>query len=276
MPRLNELQVYPRKVGGPRYGIELEMEGPGVPRVEPPTNWDSKRDGSLGPHGVEFVSRQAFNFDRTELMLRRMKQALDDSHTTPDCTVACSSHVHMNVQDLEVVQVLNIATTYYILEDYITRLAGPERQGNLFCLRLSDSEVPLERLRMSIEEGLFPRGINEDVRSSALNLCSLATFGTLEFRAFRGVNDPMELLDWVTILQKIRDFSLGFEDPAAIVQHFSIRGAHMFAAEVLGPDLIETIGPVSEEELYEGVFRVQWLAFDCDLSKLKEVRYAVF
>ncbi len=49
-------------------------------------------------------------------------------------------HVHVNCQELNIIQLYNFITLYLIFEDSLVKWCGPDRVGNLFCLRAKDAE----------------------------------------------------------------------------------------------------------------------------------------
>lgn len=268
MKTLRDIYHFDRKVGGYKMGLELEVEG--TIRCDPPANWNSKPDGSLGPNGVEFVTIQAFSYERAEELLTRLDKALKDSESEINCSGACSVHVHMNVQDLKIIDIVKILTMYYIFEDALTEFSGPDRVGNLFCLRASDSEEPIFRIIEDINEGTFPRMLNDDIRYAALNLRALSRFGTLEFRSFRGIEkSPLEVVPWVNLLTDIRQAALEYDTPAEIVEQFSILGTEEFIKRVFREENLKLLDLSDEFNLHAGVRRAQWLAYQIDYSKFE-------
>lgn len=268
MTSLNQIVYFDRNIVGEKYGIELEMEGQGLERVQDQKSWSKKADGSLRRGGVEFVTRRPVSLKGAYLALSELSVALSDSEAAVDNSVNCSSHVHMNVQDLTLKDILQIVILYYIFEDWLVDFsAGPERVGNLFCLRLTDSELPLYELRSKINKKSFP-AFEDNIRSSALNFCSLSLFGTLEFRSFRGVSNPLDLSMWLAILSQLRESALKkFSSPEEILYDFSMLGLDEFVKKVFKPVHLKALGPYKERDLIEGMRRAQILAFDTDYSQ---------
>jgi hypothetical protein len=173
----------------------------------------------------------------------------------------------MNVQDLSPSQIVSIITTYYILEDWLTEYAaGPDRVGNLFCLRLSDSEAPLNSLLAAFDSGRFPRMLDDDgIRSAALNLNAIARLGTLEFRAHRGVvSDPTELIPWVRALDELRSWASESNSPEGIVTMFNtLENPDDFVRMIFSDETLAELGPVTDvDRMVDGARRAQWLAFN--------------
>lgn len=268
MTLLRDLWNYDRNVNSARYGIEVEVEG--GPWPDAPTNWDAKGDGSLDETGVEFVTRQAFGPDKFGLMLGRLDDAFNDAGTELDCGIGCSVHVHMNVQDLTPAQILSIMAAYYIVEDLMVEYAGPNRAGNLFCLRASDAEEPIWAVVNAVNNNEFPSALhNDDLKYSALNVASLRRFGTLEFRSYGALSEtPMEVLPWLNMVHRLREFALGFQTPQQVVSEFSMIGPSEFLKSVFGPELSELL-PFNAQAMRDGMRRAQWLAFRSDLSKVQ-------
>lgn len=264
---LRNILQYGRTVSADRYGFELEVEGRRLP-TEGITNWDVKRDGSLNNSGLEYVTRQAFRPDKFETMLGRVDQAFKQNRSELNCTVSCSCHIHMNVQDLTIKDVCKILTAYYCVEDILCDYAGPDRAGNLFCLRLSDTDDALEDFMGAIERN-SARELSTLPRYTAVNLNSLSRFGTLEFRAFRGIRDSaMELLDWANIIHSVRVFALSYTDPSDILGDVSLQGPEEFFRRMFpDPHHQELLQPFfSEDRIMEGVRRCQWLAYNVNFD----------
>ena len=174
---------------------------------------------------------------------------------------------------------------------------GENRAGNLFCLRMVDCEsMPLD-----IRKGLtgekqnqfrpvkkkYPqipgRGANplynlatNNYRYAALNLASLAKFGSLEFRSMRcpvmedARLDTQSLIRWVNLLLALKDKAVEYKTPIDIITKFSEMGPRAFAEDVFGNDLKYL--RVHEDSLWEGLELVQDIAFAIDWEPVgKEV-----
>jgi len=266
---LRDFCDYRRKVSGARYGVEVEVEGVQFPRENPP-NWEAKPDGSLSAKGLEFVTQKAFGPDKFELMLGRLDEAFKGAGTDLDCGVGCSVHVHMNVQDLTISQILNIIVTYYILEDCLVKFCGDNREGNLFCLRLSDGDAAAWGLVEAVNQGRFPLYFTSaDFKYAALNLSALGRFGTLEFRSYGAIQEsPLEALGWLRTLNHLRDFALQFNCPQQIISQFSMDGPRRFFRSALGP--FSQIIPFDETALHKGMRQAQIIAFSANVEENPE------
>jgi hypothetical protein len=271
--RLEELWAFDRSYEGHRYGIEFEVSGPKLPKTNTAL-WTWKPDGSV-PRGLEYVSNGPFNIVDLRSRLEALKGQLVafEAQIVPE--TACSTHVHMNVQDLPVRTIVAIMAAYYILEDMLVDYCGPDRVGNLFCLRLSDSSAPVDSVIQTINSRTFPAHIRGDhLRYAALNITSMATFGTLEFRAMRGIEaDPLEVEDWVRILHAIKIYAMGCGNASTVFEEFSRRGPEDFVNRVLGNRLrrlVYTNPVVHDESMYQAVSVAQWLAYDIKWDRLEK------
>lgn len=258
---LRDLVPFRKRFDGEMYGIEIEVEGENL--AFETEEWVAKGDGSLGPNGVEYVSREPVTYDNVSRHLEQLDEMFIDRGARFECSVGCSVHVHMNVQDRTINEIYNIITLYYILESMLTEYAGPDRVGNLFCLRLEDAEEPLFELVNAYKDGTFPHYFSDRIRYAALNLTALSRFGTLEFRSFRAIEtSPTEVDDWVRLLHDIYQAGRQYSTPSEIVDDFSFLGPQQFLQKVL-PNTAQLLR-FNEASLFNGMRRAQWLAYDCD------------
>ncbi len=177
-------------------GIELELEGDLAP-IEAainPSFWGSKPDGSLRD-GMEFVLAAPIKLEHLDDACAELNKALKKMR--PKTSIRTSTHVHVNILDLTIRQVYQAAAGYYLLEELLIGTQPKERRGNLFCLRMSDADSVSIFLKKSLQTGRFFQMYNEDHHKySALNLCTVNRFGSLEFRIFEAMM-PDDFKKWV-------------------------------------------------------------------------------
>lgn len=258
---LHNYKRFSPRVKGLQLGLELEIEGRRLPTGSI-DGWEVKPDGSLR-NGLEYVTRGSVSPEGVKTALTVLSKHLSVSSVRN--SIRCSTHVHVNVQDLSLKQIATVMTAYYIVEPLLVEFCGVERKGNLFALRLLDSAAPLNRFMQAAKRGsLQPLG-NDDIRYAALNLTSLPRFGTLEYRTMRGIDkDPSEVLPWVDLLVHLhRHCENRFNDPAEVLALFSALGPRQFAERVLGRD--DLFDPALENDMYESARIAQWFAYQLEV-----------
>lgn len=211
------------KVAEGEIGLEIECEG--MDLFSTPIKWWScHQDQSLRAHGehppIEYVLRKPVSreevpdcLDYLSKKLKLTGSTIDDSHRT-------SVHVHVNCQDLTLKQVYQYVCLYLIFEELLVEFSGPERVGNLFCLRAKDAEYFITVLENAITSEDFRELFSNDLRYAACNTAALGRFGSLEFRSMRGTVDQELIQTWVDILLLLKDKALTYDDPRAIVEDF--------------------------------------------------------
>jgi len=225
-----------------RFGIEIEVEGRNLPVGV--VGWKQTMDGSLrGDENVEYVLRTVSSLENVKKYLDNLKKAYDENNSVIDETIRAGVHVHLNVTDLNVRQMFNFITVYYIFEDFLCQFCGPERSGNHFCLRVSDAMAPIFSLKYALERKNFTVLSNDNLRYAALNFTSLFRHGSLEFRAMRSTADLDEVYKWVCILNELFETTTKnyHESPSEIPRMFSGDGAELFVNTFLptyGKELI--------------------------------------
>jgi hypothetical protein len=256
-------------------GVEIEVEGRNLPY--PQKYWRREYDGSLrGPENAEYVLATPILINKLETPLKYLDKCYQDSGSEVHDTVRAGVHVHVNVQQLNIIELYNFMTLYLVLEESLVQFCGETRIGNLFCLRSSDAEYLTHRLAQAAQTGGFRALADDNLRYASMNVKALGTYGSLEFRAMRGTRDLDLILTWAKVLVHLREKAKGFDNPTEIVSSFSHGGAEAFMDEMLGEfsGLFKT-GDY-ERQLHRGVRQAQDIAFCYDWHDLYEDEEELF
>lgn len=223
-------------------GLEFEMEGKKLP-LNFIRTWTAKAEGSLRDGGIEYVLRNPIPRIDVASALNTLANAFRKHNTEIKVSNRMSVHVHINTRDMTFKQWCTFLTLYGVFEHVLTEYAGDDRVGNLFCLRASDSDALIPHLVNILQakdtRQLLGRMMDNNYRYGACNVTASGVFGSLEFRAFHGVEDPNEILSWVKLLLAIKDASFSFQSPAEVLMTLSIRESKPF--------LIRTFGDLAKE-----------------------------
>lgn len=191
-----------RSVVGAVVGLELEIEGqnlPVIPRGN--TTWEAKGDGSLR-NGMEYVFRGPRGSVATKEALKEMDALMQASGFVPSYSFRTSTHVHVNVANLDEKVVHAMVGMFALFEDEYINFCSRTRKANRFCLGMKDAEGVIVAMSNLFNSGEIPspdRG-----KYAAMNLCTLGNFGTLEFRCLEGTNDWNRVYTWVRALLALR------------------------------------------------------------------------
>lgn len=244
-------------------GIEIEVEGEGLP-TDIPSYWEVHHDGSLRGESAEYVLKEPIKRKNVLPFLEYLKGKLRNSVIHD--SIRTSVHVHINMAEKTILQVYVILIVYFILENLIIELAGKNRIGNLFCLRLKDAEYLLDQLIIAAQKDSYKVFLNEQtLRYAAVNVCALSKFNSLEFRAMRGTTDPEIISEWVEILLSVVDNAVNlYKTPLEVIQDFSAIGPGAFAEKILGIHLHKFKEHNIHKVLWSGIRLVQSLAYCTD------------
>jgi len=135
-------------------GLELEIEGweYGVPKF---VGFSFEEDGSLRNNGMEAITKPT----KAKYIPRLLENFFNHFEITEDnYSTRCSTHVHVNCQDLTTDQVQIICLLYQVLERPLFGFIGHERDGNIFC-------VPWNQCNLTFD---FVRKFTEDPTHTAL------------------------------------------------------------------------------------------------------------
>lgn len=251
-------------------GVEIEVEG----RRLPPGNkyWRREVDGSLrGPENAEYVLTQPLTLHQLSIALKSLAMDYKKNDSKIDDSVRAGVHVHVNVQDLNIIQLYNYITLYLVFEELLTQYCGETRQGNLFCLRACDAEYLIQALQYAAQSRRFRALVTDDLRYAAINVKALGNYGSLEFRAMRSTKDFDVIQTWAEILVLLREKAKEFFEPTDIINGFSEGEASAFLDRIFGQyaDIFKAyVG--YEKALKRGMRMAQEVAFCTNWQDIAE------
>ncbi len=253
-----------------QVGVEIELEGRNLPN--PPKYWRRDQDGSLrGAENGEYVMEKPLSLAGTKIALGYLKKSFVANKTKIDDTVRAGIHVHINVQDLTIVELYNMMTLYLVLEPLLIKYCGEGREGNLFCMRAIDAPYLLYMLSAAARKRQFRRLVDDDLRYASMNVKVLGQYGSLEFRALRSTGDTDRIFQWVNILYRLKEAAKLFTDPVDIINSYSHDQGEAFLAKVMGEytDVVKALDNGYEGLMHLGMrcaqdvaFQVNWQAFN--------------
>lgn len=240
-------------VEGARVGLEVECEGTRLPPALM-SYYNVHEDHSLrnfrGEHPPrEYVFKKPLPFIAATKAIhyldRKIKAAGCELFTDSPRT---SVHVHVNVSDMPLREVFNMAMLYSIYEEQLVDWCGPTRVANLFCLRGCDTDYNIDGIVSAINGRPIRECFHNDRRYTAMNMASLSKFGTIEFRALRGTTDPDTISSWVGTLLNFREMATSGavgRNPLEIYQTFRAGGPLPFHRSVQNSSKYPTIPPMN-------------------------------
>lgn len=214
-------------------GLEIECEGENLFR-EPISFWSAVIDQSLRPvngsQPLEYVLKKPLERDQLKKALLYLNSGLKGARLV--WSNRTSVHVHVNCRDLTMMNIINYICLYWAVEGLLTEWSGPDRKGNLFCLRAQDAEWQVDALAKACRSFNFGNVMSANYRYAACNISSLQNHGSLEFRTMKGTTDTQRILDWVEILTALKDRAQDFKNPAEIGDLFMKIGPADFVKNV--------------------------------------------
>jgi hypothetical protein len=241
-------------------GIEVEVEADRLPTSDLPPGWVVTQDGSLRD-GLEYIFRRPCTLKTAQKRLINLNDLFRTLDSGIRDSVRAGVHVHLNVQNMTLAQLLNFITISIMFEGVLARYCGRSREGNLFCLRSSDAQYILHAISEAAQHADLQIFNDDDLRYAFVNLKAIPTHGSLEFRSLKTPEDMTNIYEWVEILNKLRDAALRFECPADIIGGYSGGTEMDFFHEVMEDKADLLLFEDTEKLMYEGVRQAQDIAF---------------
>jgi len=250
-------------------GVEIEVEGANLPKGD--HLWRKDNDGSLKPlqEAAEYILRSPVPINDIAKALIALKNNFEASKATVDNTYRAGIHVHVNVQDLTMPQMVTMVLLFIIVEDMFLNFCDKSRQGNHFCLRTSDASYFTEKLWEACEQNDPRLFQTDDLRYSAINLQSLHKYGSIEFRALESTQDYNKIVVWCKMLHALKLGAIKYQSPEHLIRSFSMDGFEPILREILGGYFTPLTSYASWKiKARAGLLRAQDIAFCRDWGKI--------
>lgn len=221
------------------YGIEVETETwrpEAAHQLKMHPYWHFTRDGSLrGDWAMEAVSVPM----RGTTLVRAVRMLCSYLNEKP-FSYRCSTHVHLNLLDLDAKQLPSLALTCLLTDNLLFTAGGGERRGNYNCRPASVLFDEVELLanlsyHLAAHDNLgdhAARGFGERDRYLGTNFAALFKFGTVEFRHFPGTTSAKKLIGWCNLIGDIYEFATHHN--VNEIMDLADEGVEVFGTEVFG------------------------------------------
>lgn len=231
---------------GRLFGIEVEVEARDLPGEDAlPPNWRQVDDGSLRGVSAEYIFVRPKIFTQTKEHITELIDTLRTEGRGLSFSQRTSIHVHVNVAELELQDLLKVISVYYLFENSLLQFCGKDRYTNRFCLSIREAEGPLFALKSSFNpRDLYDLNL-ESMKYASLNLGAITDKGTLEFRGMRGTDDLDTIFTWLDLINNIFDTALSYPSVKQIFQEIW-EGKHDKLTNSIFKEHIALCGKMSE------------------------------
>lgn len=267
--KLNQLLSFKNGKQKGLVGLEVECEGKQL--FSTPFKWWSCHvDGSLrdtdGHPPQEYVLRIPLDLEELKQALEYLEQKFQEAGSSVIKSNRTSVHVHINCQALSLRELYCFILLYIIFEEVLVDWVGPERAGNLFCLRAKDSEFYISMLESVLKTKSFKQW-RDEYRYSSCNVASILKFGSLEFRSMPGTIDTNTIYIWASLLVMLKDVASKFDNPVQMVEEFVNIGPLPFFKKIFKDDKFRSLvenQPGLSGKLWDGLRMVRDVAYCCE------------
>ena len=239
-------------------GVEVELEGIRYSKADakyPPLFdlWSYHEDGSLR-NGSEFVFKgglRGANIIAALDLFRDFVEKWESRNPAILISDRCSVHVHLDIRDLDLLQIRNLVMWYIFVERAMFSLVDKSRAKNNYCRPVTDSDFidsfqqiysyvhhykgSLTKHSRSLYDRFFEFSQSICEKYSAFNMKTSRTIGTVEFRHHHGTKDSEEILRWINSILRLKVWAI--ENP---IESFYERGR-------LDKSLLTTIFPENKD-----------------------------
>ena len=191
-------------------GMEIELENSALSgEIKYPHNkyWITKEDGSLRNKGIELVSALGITARYLFCLLKTLELEIKDGNLfedIPEVNYRTGLHVHINILDKSILFLYKFLCLYLIFEKALFNVSGG-REKNIHCVPLIEQDNTLKWFlafpkRFEKDIRLYQFSREEQEKYSALNLKTIESFGTIEFRHHEGTLDFTRISNWLLII----------------------------------------------------------------------------
>lgn len=264
------------------YGVEVEVEYNAPPESNIPKAvqqfWTVVNDGSLRNYGkigdcaFEYRYTKPLNSFTSAVAVKQLCHVLNTQTKEIYNSGRTSTHVHVNVCNITKLQIMNLITLSIIFDEFLVAQHHPFRSGNLFALRYVDAEWPVRYLTQAVQGSRFRTFCSANYRYASVNLTSIASFGTIEFRAMDGELNSQRINQWVFCLHQLKRKASEYKNPREIIEKFNKLGPMAFLMDhIPSYYTLNTPFPKAVEMLQRSIILAADLAYASDwVSKVEE------
>jgi hypothetical protein len=182
-------------------GLEFEVECFNKPNIE---LWSKDIDHSL-IEGCEYILKKPLNGD--ELL-----KAIDNLYTTLNIDTTnyrTSIHIHLDVRDLNIFQIMELIRLYVALEDVF--YIDDYRKESPYCIKLGSYNF-LNNFSI-VTESSFLYHCSNSFKYLGLNLNSIIKYGSLELRTLPLITDKDEFIKYLNYFMSLKKYVLNDDSP---------------------------------------------------------------
>jgi hypothetical protein len=246
------------------YGVELEIESARPDWTV--AGFEVKADGSLRDNGFEYIT-EPMTFSNLAYGLQQFfkKSGVDDHNYSE----RCSTHVHTNVQDLTWDQLATICLLYQIMEQLLFAYVGNDRDKNIFCVPWSETTINHDLIN---EIKHSNRALRQWQKYTALNLRTIHTIGTIEWRHMEGCHSLEKILNWCRLIGCLYAWArkTSLDDTKKYIINLNSTSEYQRTLEAVFGDYSKLLQvPHYKELLEDGVLTMKYSLINIDKPRLK-------
>lgn len=199
-------------------GVELELEGFTSRATEEAARhlhplWTVTTDGSLRNGGVELITNGGLGGEQLFAAFERVSALLE--RINYDASWRCSTHMHINMRDFTVNQVVRFMLVYTACEPVLFAHCGKFRFSSNFCVPIAESLPFHKKLISRMYDNVVKSRLaaQNTVKYTAMNFQPLfgdgrsrPALGTVEFRGGRPMTTCPEFVLQANLLLSIKQF----------------------------------------------------------------------
>lgn len=214
------IESHPLIVGQNLAGIEIELENM---TVSPPNfnYWEAKSDGSLRNSGMEFVCSSPWGGRDLYNAAIEIDSFLFGN--SPDESWRCSTHVHVDVRNMNVPQLKRLLLAYIVYERILFKCSGWHRYKNNFCVALGFAQDQLNILARAWDkddEDFLRTIVSSWDKYTSMNLLPMGNFGSVEFRISEAKWRKGKLIRLANRFLSLKELAMNFEgDDSSFIEY---------------------------------------------------------
>jgi len=242
-------------------GLELEIEGWDVEEEASHRGFSFTSDGSLRGASIEAITKPTYSKFVPHL-LEGFYQHFEVKQR--NYSERCSTHVHVNCQNLTKHQLRNVCVLYQALERVLFAWIGEEREQNIFCIPWYQCNISNKFVYKFLSD--TDSTVRRWQKYTALNLLPIREQGTIEFRHLEGTCDITRITAWLNIIGSIFKYAceVSYKELRATIANMnSVSNYGAFVENVFGEYSSLLTGlPAYKELLAMGIVDCKLLLVD--------------